>query len=233
MPRRGTREWNRQQNINRTQVITAEPVIIQTAETVIIEAQEYDSAPLKQKIAELTTEVSNKKRQIQQLKENNKQQKKIINLMKQKLEKEKQTNLNLGKQLEQLIDCLHGDKICWVLPNSQIRFNTILCKYYAIKVNGNPEECKYHITATQTTDFKEIQEYISQLEMIICNNKLALDCMCEIHGKAKQIQTTNDNFIKTVKKYGNKSCDNNPNFYGNSGNSIRSGGNIYNRFHEI
>ena len=220
MPRRGTREWNRQQNINREQVITAEPVIIQNAETVIVEAQDYDSAPLRQKIAELTSEVSNKKRQIQQLKENTKQQKKLINLMKQKLEKEKQTNLSLGGQLERLIGKLQDNKLISVLPDNGVHFNTILCKYDGIKVYGNPEECKYEVMASQTANFKEIQNYINKLEMIIGNNKLAQDCMADLYPNGEKLSV--DEFIKTIRKYGNKSCDNNPNFYGNAGDSIRS-----------
>ena len=137
----------------------------------------------------------------------------------------KQTNLNLGRQLEQLIENLQGDRICSVLPNCQIHFNSILCKYHQIKVYGNPEECKYEILASQTTDFKEIQEYINKLEMIIGNNKLAQDCLAELYPDGDK-KLSGTEFIKTVQKYGNKSCDNNPNFYGNAGDSIRSGGEI-------
>lgn len=212
MPRRGTREWNRQQNINRSQVITAEPVIIQNAETVIVEAQEYDSAPLRQKITELTTEVSNKKRQIQQMKENTKQHKKLINLMKQKLEKEKQTNLNFGNQLTKLVECLQTDKICNVLSDSEVSFNSIVLKYDTIKVNGNPEECEYEIKSRETRNFEAIKEYINKLEVVISNNKLAQDCMCELEENGRNNLPTSE-FIKTIQKYGNKSCDNNPNFY--------------------
>ena len=202
MPRRGTREWNRQQNLRRDQVITAEPVIIQNVETVIVEAQEYDSAPLRQKIDELTTEVSNKKRQIEQLKENTKQQKKLINMLKKKIHQQP-----TDEKLNSIFGILMESKIM-VTTDKDIQFNMIRCNYEGVKHKGNKDDCEYLTKGFSTNDFDRIQNYIKQLEMIIVNNKLAFDCLCEING-----ETDEKKLKDSIQKMGIKSSEGNPKFY--------------------
>jgi predicted RNase H-like nuclease (RuvC/YqgF family) len=86
MPRVGSREWNRQQNLRRQreqeQVVQAS-IVVEQAEQVIIEAEPFEC---RRDVLQLREEIQNKITQIEQLKTNTKEFKKQIKKLKKENE---------------------------------------------------------------------------------------------------------------------------------------------------
>jgi len=209
--RGNSRIANQRRNIIEDRVIHA-TTIIENAETVIIQAQEHDTSELDTRILQLENEIKVMKTQNKKDKQQNKR---VMGLIKDKLK-------TCSDNFENIMRCLTTLNMLSVNSTANnITIKGIDMKYQKIVYNGNPEDCKYKIKGECNGDFKKIQAYVDKLEMIIANNKLSLDCMCDL--TANQEPTLNS-VTEIITKMGNKSCDNNPKFYENSEGLVRGGG---------
>ena len=104
MPRVGSREWNRQQNLRRQreqeQVVEA-TIVIQQAEQVVVEAEPLEC---RRDIQQLREQIQNKIHQIEQLKTNTKELKKNIKELKKSNDALNTENLEMGQKILELID---------------------------------------------------------------------------------------------------------------------------------
>ena len=209
--RGNSRVANQRRNMIQDGVIHA-TTIIENAETVIIQAQEHDTSVLDTRILQLENEIKVMK---SQSKKDKQQNKRVMGLIKDKLK-------TCSDNFENIMRCLTTLNMLSVNSTANnITIKGIDMKYQKIAYNGNPENCKYKIKGECNGDFKKIQAYVDKLEMIIANNKLSLDCMCDL--TANQEPTLNS-VTEIITKMGNKSCDNNPKFYENSEGLVRGGG---------
>jgi len=209
--RGNSRVANQRRNMIQDGVIHA-TTIIENAETVIIQAQEHDTSELDTRILQLENEIKVMKTQNKKDKQQNKR---VMGLIKDKLK-------TCSDNFENIMRCLTTLNMLSVNSTANnITIKGIDMKYQKIVYNGNPEDCKYKIKGECNGDFKKIQAYVDKLEMIIANNKLSLDCMCDL--TANQEPTLNS-VTEIITKMGNKSCDNNPKFYENSEGLVRGGG---------
>ena len=202
--RGNSRIANQRRNIIEDGVIHA-TTIIENAETVIIQAQEHDTTDLDTRILQLENAIKIMKTQSKKDKQQNKR---VMELIKDKLKTCSDNFTNIMKCLNTL-NMLSANS-----TDNNITIKGINMGYQKVAVIGNPEDCKYKMTGCSSSDFDKIQQYVDRLEMIIANNKLSLDCMSEIHSYEGVAPPTVEDFTRIMKKMGRKSCDNNPNFYG-------------------
>tara|TARA_R110000822_G_scaffold272248_1_gene394812 strand:- start:4796 stop:5476 length:681 start_codon:yes stop_codon:yes gene_type:complete len=202
--RGNSRVANQRRNMMEDGLIHA-TTIIENAENVIIQAQEYDTSDLDTRILQLENEMKVMKKQSKKDKQQNER---MIRLLKNKLK-------TCGDNFSNLMKFL--TKLNMLSPNStesNITIKSINMAYDKVEVIGNPEDCKYKMKTCSSGDFDKIQQYVDRLEMIIANNKLSLDCMSEIQSYEGGSPPTVEEFTRIMKEMGRKSCDNNPNFYG-------------------
>lgn len=177
MPRRGSREWNRQQNIRRQQEQTimaqmVEPVIIENAETVIVEATNYDQTPLRQKISELEQQISNKTTQINQLKQNSKENKKLI-------KKFQTENKKFAEEFTTPYNLTFAGEVVWLEEEEEDMFGLFVLQ----------------TTTDDSTDRKVISEYIRKLERIVMCNRQTQNTLVELWKaqQSKEIEKRQEN----------------------------------------
>lgn len=183
MPRVGSREWNRQQNLRRQreqeQVVQAS-IVVEQAEQVIIEAEPFEC---RRDVLQLREEIQNKITQIEQLKTNTKEFKKQI----KKLKKENellttQTNKmfdDYGEVFKELKDYgyLNDDETDY---NYEFRIASIDVRklnekeksmFDEWKSKGNSGDCKSFTLNDGCSPNKQIvQQYIKYLEALIMSN---------------------------------------------------------------
>ena len=209
--RGNSRVANQRRNMVEDGLIHA-TTIIENAETVIIQAQEYDTSELDTRILQLENELRVMKKQNKKDKQQNKR---VMDLIKNKLKDSSESFARLVVSM---------DEFNMIRPSStenEILLNRINLAYNTVEVIGNPEDCKYKMSSSSVCDFNKIQLYIDRLEMVVANNKLSLDCLSELQDFPDRAPPTEEEFISIVRKMGNKSCDNNPKFYENTGGLVR------------
>tara|TARA_R110001632_G_scaffold230667_1_gene368321 strand:- start:55 stop:936 length:882 start_codon:yes stop_codon:yes gene_type:complete len=191
MPRIGSREWNRQQNLRRQreaeQVVQATPVnpIFNITNEIVIEAEPMEC---RRDILQLREQLQNKITQIDQLKTNTKEFKKQIKALKKEI-KEEETNLESVKNIiEELKEHNYlkikeriGHEI-QLITNYSYKFKLISArdaelneeqkiKYDDWKKQGNDGIGKSCVmSGGQATDKNVVQKYINYLEALVMSN---------------------------------------------------------------
>lgn len=197
MPRVGSREWNRQQNLRRQrqeeQVVEA-TIVIQHAEQVVVEAEPLDC---RRDIQELREQIQNKIQQIEQLKKNTKEFKKLNKALNKENEKMGEEIMKLNKinellttQSKNAMETGAGilkdlDNYGYLIDdesdyNYDFRITSIDVKklnkkeksmFDEWKQKGNDGDCKsFTLNDGNSPNKKIVQEYIRYLEELVMSN---------------------------------------------------------------
>jgi len=191
MPRVGSREWNRQQNLRRQreaeQVVQATPVnpIFNITNEIIVEAEPMEC---RRDILQLREQLQNKITQIDQLKTNTKEFKKQIKKLNKEI-KEEEKNLDCVKNIiEELKEYNYlktgegTDHTIQLITNYAYKFKVVSAKdaelneaqkkkYDEWKKQGNDGIGKSCVmSGGQATDKDVVQKYISYLEALVMSN---------------------------------------------------------------
>ena len=167
MPRVGSREWNRQQNLRRQreqdQIVQAS-IVVEQAEQVVIEAEPLEC---RRDILQLREQIQNKITQIEQLKTNTKEFKKQIKKLKKENEDLKKHNLSF--LAEKLID------LGYVSTKNKLEVNLEYdVELLGIKYRKEGETINFDMGSTKLLEKTSVQKYIKYLEAIIMSNNTAL-----------------------------------------------------------
>ena len=191
MPRVGSREWNRQQNLRRQreqdQVVEA-TIVIQQAEQVVVEAEPLEC---RRDIQQLREQIQNKIHQIEQLKTNTKELKKLNKALNTENRKMGEEIMKLNKINENAVETgayilkdldnygyLNDDKE--IDYNYKFRMTSIDTKklnkkekrmYEEWKAKGNSGDClSFTLNDGNSQNKKIVQEYIRYLEALVMSN---------------------------------------------------------------
>jgi len=191
MPRVGSREWNRQQNLRRQreqeQVVEA-TIVIQQAEQVVVEAEPLEC---RRDIQQLREQIQNKIHQIEQLKTNTKELKKLNKALNTENTKMGEEIMKLNKVNENAVETgayilkdldnygyLNDDKE--IDYNFDFRMTSIDAKKLNEKEKSIFEEWKqkgnsgvalsFTLNDGNSQNKKIVQEYIRYLETLVLSN---------------------------------------------------------------
>tara|TARA_R100000388_G_scaffold27638_1_gene21498 strand:- start:90 stop:977 length:888 start_codon:yes stop_codon:yes gene_type:complete len=191
MPRVGSREWNRQQNLRRQreqeQVVEA-TIVIQQAEQVVVEAEPLEC---RRDIQQLREQIQNKIHQIEQLKTNTKELKKLNKALNTENRKMGEEIMKLNKVNENAVETgayilkdldnygyLNDDKE--IDYNFDFRMTSIDAKKLNEKEKSIFEEWKqkgnsgvalsFTLNDGNSQNKKIVQEYIRYLETLVLSN---------------------------------------------------------------
>tara|TARA_R110000796_G_scaffold7331_7_gene25201 strand:+ start:892 stop:1707 length:816 start_codon:yes stop_codon:yes gene_type:complete len=224
MPRVGSREWNRQQNLRRQrqeeQVVQAQ-IVVQHADQVVLQAEPMEC---RQDILKLREQLQNKITQIEQLKTNTKE-------FKKKIKEQKKENDKLLAGESRLIKDINDDGYFSKVEGANkgyfnSKFKFALCEIDIQRVEGIDKENfelwkKKHPETTQKTAFsfgltnahssekKITTKYIKYLETLIMSSSDIMEVIgtghnfkefCDDDDEDKFLEkiTTNGNFCKKV-----------------------------------
>ena len=195
MPRVGSREWNRQQNLRRQreqdQVVEA-TIVIQQAEQVVVEAEPLEC---RRDIQQLREQIQNKIHQIEQLKTNTKELKKLNKALNTENRKMGEEIMKLNKINENAVETgayilkdlkdygyltEEGDGGVITDYNYKFRMTSIDTKklnkkekrmYEEWKAKGNSGDClSFTLNDGNSQNKKIVQEYIRYLEALVMSN---------------------------------------------------------------
>lgn len=167
MPRVGSREWNRQQNLRRQreqdQIIQAS-IVVEQAEQVVIDAEPFEC---RRDVLQLREQIQNKITQIEQLKTNTKEFKKQIKKLKKENEELKKNNLSfLAEKLIDLGYVSTKNKL-----DVDLEYNADLV---GVKYRKEGESINFDMGSTKLLEKTSVQKYIKYLEAIVMSNNTAL-----------------------------------------------------------
>ena len=200
MPRVGSREWNRQQNLRRQreqeQVVEA-TIVIQQAEQVVVEAEPLEC---RRDIQQLREQIQNKIHQIEQLKTNTKELKKLNKALNTENRKMGEEIMKLNKvnellstqsmKFKNMVDDAGDvfrdlDQYGYYVDNTfDYNFDFRMTSIDAKKLNkkeksmfeewkqkGNSGDCKsFSLNSGSSPNKKIVQEYIRYLEELVMSN---------------------------------------------------------------
>ena len=193
MPRVGSREWNRQQNLRRQreeeQVVQAQ-IVFQQPQQVIVEAEPLEC---RRDIQNLREQIQNKIHQIEQLKKNTKEMKKVnkelMNKVKTMMNENKQLNeriLSLVHNQQSTADFVVGiDKKGWVHwdDDDDGTFKKIPVFIYDSNTANKYLENENDIKPTKfLTEYREVTSYIKWLEDTLLSRQECVDYIKETNG---------------------------------------------------
>lgn len=193
MPRVGSREWNRQQNLRRQreqeQVVEA-TIVIQQAEQVVVEAEPLEC---RRDIQQLREQIQNKIHQIEQLKTNTKELKKLNKALNTENKKMGEKIMELTTQIQtakSMVDDVGGviqdlDNNGYLIDRTidyvyKFRMTSVDTKklnkkeksmFEEWKAKGNSGEAlSFTLNDGNSQNKKIVQEYIRYLETLVMSN---------------------------------------------------------------